>query len=276
MISSPPPAPSIMAIINITPDSFSGDGRSAVDAAVRHALKAEADGATLLDLGAESTRPGAVPISAEEELCRLLPVLSALRARTQLRLSVDTSKAVVAEAALKAGADMINDVWAGMHDPLMFQVVAAAGCPIVLMHNRSQPDAVAGASHAAPTYQNVVEDVIADLSERVDAARAAGIQADRIILDPGIGFGKSVADNLRLVNGLDRIKAALPYRVLLGTSRKSFIGQVLGGLPVTERLEGTAATVAIGIARGADILRVHDVRAMTRVARMAAAVVSQQ
>jgi dihydropteroate synthase len=271
-----------MAIINITPDSFSGDGQDAVDAAVSHALKAETDGAAILDLGAESTRPGAIPVSAEEELRRLLPVLAALRARTQLRLSIDTSKAIVAEAALRAGADMINDVWAGMHDPLMFQVVSQAGCPIVLMHNRSQPAAVAphtvagAASHAAPAYQNVVDDVIADLSERVDAARAAGIQADRIILDPGIGFGKSVADNLRLVNGLERIKVALPYPVLLGTSRKSFIGQVLGGLPVTERLEGTAATVAIGIARGADILRVHDVRAMTRVARMAAAVVSQQ
>lgn len=267
--------PQIMAIINITPDSFSGDGRDTAAAAVEAALRAEADGADLLDLGAESTRPGAAPVSTEDELRRLIPVIQALRPQTQLRLSIDTSKAAVAEAALAAGADLINDVWAGAHDPDMFAVVAKHGCPIILMHNRSRPAAVTGESYTAPVYTNVVETVIADLSERIAAAKAAGIAADKIIIDPGIGFGKSVNDNLRLVQGLDRIKAALPYPLLLGPSRKSFIGAVLGGLPVTERLEGTAAAVAIGIAHGADIVRVHDVQAMARVARMTAAIVSQ-
>ena len=274
MTMPPCPAPQIMAIINITPDSFSGDGRETVAAAVQHALQAEAEGACILDLGAESTRPGATPVSADEEIRRLLPVIRALRPRTKCILSIDTSKAVVAEAMLAAGADIINDVTAGVHDPDMFRVVAASGCAIVLMHNSSRPDAVTGAAYDAPVYADVVAAVIDALQERIAAARAAGIQAERIIVDPGIGFGKSVTDNLRLVNGLDRIKAALPYRLLLGTSRKSFIGTTLGGLPVTERLEGTAATVAIGVARGADIVRVHDVRAMARVARMAAAIIA--
>jgi dihydropteroate synthase len=264
-----------MAIVNVTPDSFSGDGRQSVENAVSQALQAEADGAQIIDLGAESTRPGATPISAEEEKRRLLPVLRALRPRTRLPLSIDTFKAEVAAAALAEGADLINDVWAGLHDPAIFRVVAQAGCPLVLMHNQTVAGAVTGAAHTPAVYGDVLADVTDWLGARAEAARSAGIRPENIIIDPGIGFGKSVADTLRLLNGLDRLKAALPYRLLLGPSRKSFIGEVLGGLPVTERLEGTAAAVALGVARGADILRVHDVRAMVRVARMAAAIVSQ-
>jgi dihydropteroate synthase len=270
-----------MAILNITPDSFSGDGQVDTAAVIRQALLAETDGADILDLGAESTRPGANLVDAATEQARLMPILHALRPRTKLRLSVDTYKAQVAEAALAAGADLINDVWAGSYDGDMFRVVAAAGCPIVLMHNRTgggeketsrtAPPPVTPAYQAA-VYRDVVQDVIADLSRRIDAAHSAGVRDSQIIVDPGIGFGKSVADNLRLIRGVAQIKAALPYPLLLGPSRKSFIGAILGGLPVSERLEGTAAAVALGVAYGADILRVHDVHAMARVMQVAGAI----
>lgn len=266
--------PHLMAIINLTPDSFSGDGVMAVDAAVAQALQAERDGADILDLGAESTRPGATAVDEDTELARLLPVLRALRPQTDLPVSVDTFKARVAEAALQAGANVINDVWGGLYDPDVLRIAADHGCPIVLMHNSSQGSTETtshGTLYAAPPTTDILKTVQEGLTRCINNALAAGVKDSQIILDPGIGFGKSLVDNLRLINRLDALKQALPYPFLLGTSRKGFIGQVLD-LPKHERVEGTAATVAIGLARGADIVRVHDVRAMARVVRMAGAV----
>ncbi len=271
----------IMGIVNVTPDSFSGDGvmiRSGdwVDIAVSRGLRFVADGADILDVGGESTRPGAQPIPAEEELARVIPVIRALRARTDVPISVDTYKAEVAEAALDAGADMVNDVWALRMDPRMASLIAQRRVPIVLMHNRSRPkNAVVegrlGGRYVGVAYEDVVEDVKRELMESVALAREAGIPDTLIILDPGIGFGKTVEQNLELINRLDEI-ASLGFPLLLGPSRKSFIGYTLN-LPPEERVEGTAAAVAIGIDRGADIIRVHDVKYMVRVARMTDAIV---
>jgi dihydropteroate synthase len=250
-----------MAIVNLTPDSFSGDGlpgdpETAVDAA----LRAVEEGAGLLDLGAESTRPGHVPVPAAEECRRLLPVLRALRPRTPAIISVDTSKAAVAEAALAAGADLINDVRGFVADPEMAATVAAAGVPAVLMHDVSPEPEV-----------DLVTSVLRELSRRLDRAVAAGVAWERLIVDPGFGFGKDWRQNLELLRRLGELRA-LGRPILAGTSRKSTIGRVLG-LPEDDRLEGTAATVSLAIAGGADIVRVHEVRAMGRVARMTDAVV---
>jgi len=273
--------PLIMGIINVTPDSFSGDGvltqKDYIAAAVEQAARMAAEGADLLDIGGESTRPGATPISAEEEIRRVIPVISAIRKKLGVApaLSIDTTKAAVAEAALAAGAAIINDISALCADPLMTELAARQGCPVILMHNRSDPasvteDARTGGHYHAAAYGDVVEDVKRELAERAAAARAAGIAAENIIVDPGIGFGKSAGQNLALINHLDRLKT-LGFPVLVGPSRKSFIGQLLN-VPVEERLEGTAALVAIAALRGADIIRVHDVGFMSRVARMAALV----
>ncbi len=271
----------IMGIINATPDSFSGDGLlGATDdwirAAVRQGLRFVEEGADILDIGGESTRPGATPISAEEELKRVLPVIRALREVTDVPISIDTYKSEVAKAALDAGADMVNDVWGLRMDPAMASVVAHYGVPVVLMHNRSRPknavqEARLGGRYVGIEYRNLIEDVKQELLESVALAHAAGIPDEHIILDPGIGFGKTVEQNLALINQLDEI-AALGYPVLLGPSRKSFIGYTLD-LPPDQRVEGTAAAIAIGIDRGADIVRVHDVLYMARVARMTDAIV---
>ena len=271
----------IMGIINATPDSFSGDGVLArqedwVEAAVEQGLRFVKEGAHILDVGGESTRPGSVPVTAEEELQRVVPVIRALRAHTDVPISVDTYKAVVAEAALDAGADMVNDVWALRMDVRMGTLVAERGVPIILMHNRSKPknavqEQQLGGRYVGIHYDNLLEDVKRELLHAVAAARAAGIRDEHIILDPGIGFGKTVEQNLELLDRLDEI-AALGYPVLLGPSRKSFIGYTLG-LPPDQRVEGTAAAVAIGIDRGANIVRVHDVLYMARVARMTDAIV---
>lgn len=250
-----------MAILNLTPDSFSGDGLAGdPDAAVAAALQAVDDGADLLDLGAESTRPGHVPISAAEECARLLPVLRALRPGTEALVSVDTSKAAVAEAALAAGADLINDVRGFTADPELAAVVAQAGVPAVLMHDVPPEPGI-----------DLVTSVLRELSRRLDRAVAAGVAWDHLIIDPGFGFGKDWRQNLELLRRLGELRA-LGRPILAGTSRKSTIGRVLG-LPEHDRLEGTAATVSLAIAGGADIVRVHDVRAMARVARMTDAVV---
>ncbi len=251
----------VMAILNLTPDSFSGDGLARdADAAVAAALQAVADGADILDIGAESTRPGHVPISAEEELARLLPALTAIRPRTNAIVSVDTSKATVAAAALEAGADLINDVRGFTADPELAAVVAAAGVPAVLMHDIPPEPGV-----------DLLTSILRELSRRLDRAVAAGVAWERLIVDPGFGFGKDWRQNLELLRRLGELRA-LGRPILAGTSRKSTIGRVLG-LPEDDRLEGTAATVALAIANGADIVRVHDVRAMARVARMTDAVV---
>ncbi len=271
----------IMGILNVTPDSFSGDGLltqdDAVQAALAQARRFVAEGADILDIGGESTRPGASPVSAEEEISRVVPVIRALaEALPNTLLSVDTYKAEVAEAALKAGAGMVNDVWGLRADPRMAEVVARYQVPMVLMHNRSTPQhaeirARLGGRYVGVDYDDLLADVRRELLESVALAHAAGVPDEHIILDPGIGFGKTVAQNLELVNRLDEIRA-LGYPVLLGVSRKSFIGYTLD-LPPDQRLEGTAAAVAVGIVRGADIVRVHDVGFMTRVARMTDAIV---
>jgi dihydropteroate synthase len=251
----------VMAILNLTPDSFSGDGLGGnTDEALTAALKAVDDGADILDLGAESTRPGHVPISAEEELARLLPALAAIRAHTKILLSVDTSKAAVAAEAIAAGADLVNDVRGFTADPEMAAVVARAGVPAVLMHDvPPEPGA------------DLLTSILRELSRRLDRAVAAGVLWDRLIVDPGFGFGKDWRQNLELLRRFGELKA-LGRPILSGTSRKSMIGRVLG-VPEGDRLEGTAATVSLAIAAGADIVRVHDARAMVRVARMTDAVV---
>lgn len=251
----------VMAIINVTPDSFSGDGVAGnVAAALRSVKEAVAAGAAILDLGAESTRPGHAVISAEEELERLLPVLLAVRAQTHAIISVDTSKAEVAAAALAAGADMVNDIRGFTADLTMASVVAAASVPAVIMHDI-----------APEPGMDLLTSIVRELSRRLDRAVAAGVRLERLIVDPGFGFGKDWRQNLELLRRLPELRV-LGQPVLVGVSRKSTIGRVLG-LAESDRMEGTAATVALAIAGGADIVRVHDVRAMARVARMTDAVV---
>ncbi|MUT67664.1 dihydropteroate synthase [Paenibacillus sp. NEAU-GSW1] len=252
----------IMGILNATPDSFSDGGRhNEVEAAAAHAAAMVEAGADIIDIGAESTRPGYVPISSEEELRRLLPVIEAVRkALPHIAISVDTYKAETARRALEAGAHIINDIWGLRYDPLMASVAAEYGCPVVITHNRTDSE-----------YSDLVADVLADLQTSIDIARQAGIKESDIWLDPGFGFAKSYEDHLKLMGQLQALNA-LGYPVLLGTSRKRFIRQTLD-LPVSELAEGTAATTALGIAQGCQIVRVHDVRANARTARMTDAIV---
>ncbi len=270
----------IMGIINLTPDSFSGDGllshASPLDAALAQAAHFVDEGVDILDVGGESTRPGAASISAAEEINRVVPVIQALsRAFPDIILSVDTCKSAVAHAALNAGADWVNDIWGLKADPLMAQTIAAHHAPVVLMHNRMQANTTQlreklGGRYVGVDYQNLLADVKLELMESVLMAREAGIGDDHIMLDPGIGFGKTVEQNLTLLNHLDDIKG-LGFPILLGVSRKSVIGYTLD-LPPAERLEGTLAAGAVGILRGANILRVHDVQAHVRLAHMTDAI----
>jgi dihydropteroate synthase len=269
-----------MGILNVTPDSFSGDGilqrQDGVAAAVAQAQQFAIDGADIIDIGGESTRPGSTPVSEDEELARVIPVIEAVHQTTSLPISVDTYRANVAEAALAAGANWINDVWGFRMDSRIAQVAAQANCSVVLMHNRSKPKDVAqekrlGGRYVGIEYDALIEDIKQELGESVEIALKAGVSESNIILDPGVGFGKTVAQNLQLVNQLDQFKT-MGFPILLGTSRKSFIGYTLD-LPPEERLEGTAATVAIGIDRGADIVRVHDVKPIVRLARMTDAII---
>ena len=270
----------IMGIINATPDSFSGDGlfneAGWVEQAVAQGLRLVAEGAHILDVGGESTRPGAAEVAAAEELRRVIPVIQALRQVTDVPISIDSYKAVVAAAALEAGADMVNDVWGLRMDADMAQVCAARQVPVILMHNRSNPrnsmqQARLGGSYVGTVYQDLLADIAAELQQSIDLAKSAGISDEQIMIDTGIGFGKTVAQNLTLLNNTTYFKA-LGYPILIGSSNKSFIGYTLD-LPPDERMEGTAATVAIAIARGADMVRVHNVKAMSRVARMTDALV---
>lgn len=274
----------IMGILNLTPDSFSGDGLlnrpDAVDAALVQARQFITTGADILDVGGESTRPGATPLSVNEELARVIPVIESLVSDgISALISVDTYKAEVAEAALAAGASWINDVWGLRADPRLAGVAARQKAPVVLMHNRLKPgsaelQARLGGRYTGSEYHDLIGDICRELLESANHALEAGIARDHIILDPGIGFGKTVQQNLELLDRLDEIHA-LGYPLLIGPSRKSFIGYTLD-LPPAERLEGTAAAVAIGVARGADIIRVHDVAFMARVARMADAIIRRQ
>lgn len=273
----------VMGIVNATPDSFSGDGLAGegdlVSAAVAQAKSFVDSGADIIDIGGESTRPGSEPVSAGEEQERVLPVVEAVRQAVDVPISIDTYRASIAGEALEAGADWVNDVW-GLHmDPEMAGLVAEAGCPVVIMHNRSKPKSVAqeeklGGRYIGIEYDDLIEDIKRELQESIDLALAAGVLERQIIIDPGIGFGKTVSQNLQLLNEISRFRE-MGYPILVGSSRKSFIGYTLD-LPPEERMEGTAATVAIAIDRGADIVRVHDVKEMVRVARMTDGIVRRQ
>lgn len=270
----------VMGIINATPDSFSGDGLlsadETIDRAVRQAHQFVADGADILDIGGESTRPGSEPITPEEELARVIPVIEAIRAQLNTPISIDSYRAIVAQKALNAGANWVNDVWGLRMDKAMATVVAKADCPVVIMHNRSKPKDVSqeknlGGRYVGVKYHNLIVDIRQELQESIDIALNAGVKRENIILDPGVGFGKTVEQNLQIIRELDQFKT-MGFPILLGTSRKSFIGYTLD-LPPDDRVEGTAVTVTIGIDRGADIVRVHDVKQMIRIAKMSDAIV---
>ncbi|MGH2785486.1 MAG: dihydropteroate synthase [Actinomycetota bacterium] len=260
----------VMGIVNVTPDSFSDGGRFLDHRdAIDHGMRLAGEGADILDVGGESTRPGAAPVSDDEETERVLPVVEALSARSGVPVSIDTTKAAVAKAALDAGVQIVNDVAAGRFDDAMFPLVAERRAPIVLMHMLGEPRTM----QKDPRYDDVVGEITAFLEERAEAAIASGVDRERIVVDPGFGFGKTREHNLILLKRLRELRC-LGFPVLAGTSRKSFIGATLGDLPVEERLVGTAATVALAIASGAAIVRVHDVREMARAVRMAEAVLS--
>ena len=257
----------VMGIVNVTPDSFSGDGlltgRSAdvVAAAVAQSRTMAAEGADLLDVGGESTRPGHVEVAEDEELRRVVPVIAAIRqALPEMPISVDTTKPAVAEAALAAGADLVNDVWAVAPDDSLARVAAAHAGPLVLMHNRAEP-----------RYEDLVAEVIADLQAAIERAVGAGVAREQLIVDPGFGFGKTPEHNVAILAALGELRV-LGRPILLGTSRKSTLGRILD-LPADQRVEATLATTALGIAAGADVVRVHDVRANVRVARTADAII---
>lgn len=251
----------IMGIINVAPDSFSGDGLGDdVEAAVAQAQRFVAEGADILDIGGESTRPDAAPISADEELSWVMPVIERLASEVPLPLSIDTYHSEVAQRAIYSGAQMINDIWGLKHDPRLAEIAAEEGVPIILMSN--QRDA---------GCQDIIPEIISSLRKSIAMAMEMGVVWENIIIDPGIGFGKTLEQNLEILRRLGELKS-LGRPILIGTSRKSMIGLVLD-LPPDQRLEGTAASLAIGIANGADIVRVHDVRQMVRVCRMSDAII---
>ncbi len=251
----------IMGILNVTPDSFSDGGKyDSLETSLRHAVKMIEQGADIIDVGGESTRPNATKVSLEEELERTIPIIEMLVKEIDVLISVDTYKSAVAEQALLAGAHIINDVWGMKADNKMAEVVSRYKAPIILMHNRDNEN-----------YNDFIPDMIKDLQESIHIAKTAGISDEKIILDPGIGFAKSHHQNLLAMKSLDEI-VALGYPVLLGTSKKSIIAKTLD-VSLNERMEGTAATVAFGIAKGCSIVRVHDVKEMKRVAKMTDAIV---
>jgi len=267
----------VMGIINVTPDSFSGDGLGDnVDAAVQQAHRMEYEGADLLDIGGQSTRPGAEPVSEDEELHRVVPVIQSLRGTDSLRLpiSIDTNRASVADAAVQAGADIINDISGLRDDPAIAEVAAKHGAGLVLMHIQGTPRNM----QQNPHYDNLLEEVIAYLQTGIDKAMQAGVPRERIWVDPGIGFGKTIEHNLELLRRLNELRV-LGCPILIGTSRKGFIGRILaplhdGAAPLpADRVAGTGATIALSIANGADIVRVHDVAPAVDVARIADAIV---
>ena len=271
----------VMGILNVTPDSFSGDGLiaqgDAVEAALAQARGFLAAGADILDVGGESTRPGSQPVSADEELARVIPAIRRIVDEfPRALISIDTYKAEVAEAAFEVGAHILNDVWGLRADSGLASVAARFVAPVILMHNRSNPASVQvreqlGNAYIGAEYADLIEDVKRELMESVQIALKAGVEETHLVLDPGIGFGKTREQNLALINRLGEIRS-LGFPILLGPSRKSFIGYTLD-LPPAQRVEGTAAAVAVGITRGADIIRVHDVMEMARVAKMTDALV---
>lgn len=250
----------IMGILNMTPDSFSDGGKiKGIDAALKKAEEMKGDGAAIIDVGGESTRPGYTPVSEEEEMTRILPVIEAIKAKIDIPISVDTYKSSVAEAAIEAGADLINDIWGLKADPHMAEVIAKHNVACCLMHNRDNMN-----------YQNFMDDMLLDLKEIINLALKAGIDKDRIILDPGIGFAKSYEQNLIAIRELRKV-VELGYPVLLGTSRKSVIGITLD-LPSDERLEGTLVTTVAAVEQGCGFVRVHDIKENYRAIKMAKAI----
>jgi len=260
-----------MGVINVTPDSFYQGSRTPdAERAVAHGLELAAQGADILDVGGESTRPGSDPVPAAEERRRVVPVIGGLRRQTDVFLSVDTNKREVAQAAVEAGADMVNDISALRFDSGLLEWLTPSGAAVVLMHMRGTPKTM----QLEPRYDDVLAEVCSFLAERKAVAQAAGLASDRIVLDPGIGFGKRPEDNLTLLNRLPEL-AHLGRPLLVGPSRKSFLGAILD-LPAEERLEGTLAAAVLSVARGAHILRVHDVEAVRRAVRTAEAVLAEK
>ncbi len=249
----------IMGILNVTPDSFSDGGSfNSLQTALKHAKEMIDEGADIIDVGGESTRPGHEKISEEEEIKRVIPVIAALKSIfLNTPVSIDTYKPAVAEAAIKAGADMVNDIWGFRHSEKMAGLTAEYDLPCCLMHNRDNT-----------RYENIIEEMVEDLTESIEIALKNGVSKSNIILDPGIGFGKTYEQNLFVLNNMDKLTEKLPYPFLLGASRKSTIGKALGDLPTDQRLEGTLATTAIGIMKGCDFVRVHDVKENKRAAIM--------
>jgi dihydropteroate synthase len=259
------PRRAVMGVVNVTPDSFSDGGDYfSVDSAIAHGLQLARDGAAVLDVGGESTRPGAAPVDADEELRRVMPVVRTLASDAGVPVSIDTAKASVAEAALAAGASIVNDVSGGAADARMYDVVAAAGAGYVAMHMRGTPRTM---QHEA-TYDDVVADVGRELRARIDAALAAGVCADALLADPGIGFAKNAGQNLELLRALPQIAVRAGVPLLVGASRKSFLGALLGELSVGERDEATLATTVWCFTTGAAMVRVHDVASSVRAAQL--------
>lgn len=253
----------IMGILNVTPDSFSDGGKfNRIDAALRHAEEMIRDGADIVDIGGESTRPGHTMISEEEEIARVVPVIEAVKSRFDVPVSIDTYKSKVTQAALRAGADLVNDIWGFKYDRKVAELTAQYGAACCLMHNRLEP-----------IYQNFLEDVIRDMEDCVQIARDAGVSDDKIILDPGVGFGKTYQMNLDIIHHVDALHA-LGFPILLGTSRKSVIGQTLD-LPTDQRVEGTLATTVIGVMKGCAFVRVHDIKENKRAIQMTEAILGR-
>ena len=262
--------PAVMGILNVTPDSFSDGGRfQGLDQALRQAECMAEEGAAILDIGGESTRPGACPVPVQEELDRVIPVIERLHAELSLPLSIDTSKPEVMAEAVRAGAGLINDIFA-LRKPGALETAAACGVPVCLMHMQGEP----GGMQAAPAYGDVVAEVMAFLQGRIDDCTAAGIPPERILIDPGFGFGKTLAHNLSLLARLDEFRA-LGRGLLVGISRKSMIGAALGGVPVEQRLNGSLAAAVMAVERGARLLRVHDVKETVEAIKMAWAVIER-
>lgn len=248
----------IMGILNVTPDSFSDGGKyTSLDKALNHAIQMEKEGADIIDIGGESTRPGHTPLSIEEEIERIVPVIQAVRENTTVPISVDTFKAETARAALDAGADIINDIWGAKKDPEIADVAAEYDVPIILMHNREEEN---------PKYNSIIDDMKQDLEESIEIALKAGVKKENIIIDPGLGFAKSMEEHLIVMNRLEELHT-LGYPILLATSRKRFIGHVLD-VPAQERDNGTAATTCLGITKGVHMVRVHNVKLNVEMAKM--------
>ena len=262
--------PLVMGVLNVTPDSFSDGGRfSKADEALRAAELMAADGADLIDVGGESTRPGSLPVAPDEQIARVVPVIAAVRRRLDLAVSIDTTRAAVAEAALDAGATLVNDISAGRDDPDMLPLVAARGAAVILMHMQGTPATM----QIDPRYADVTSEVLEFLRERLGAAVAAGVDRRRVLLDPGIGFGKTLEHNLELLRRTSDL-AAIGQPLVIGTSRKGFIGKAIGEPDPLRRTYGTAATVTWAIANGAAVVRVHEVGAMAQVVRMTRAIMA--